>query len=45
MKDLDKKEVADIAGGVEPQHSESQLAPEPEPQAIVIDYNPDRSPK
>ena len=46
MKDLNPKQIKDVAGGFEPQQRESQLAPEPQPGPdIVIDYNPDRTPK
>jgi len=45
MKDLKPEQVEEIAGGFDPKPYESELAPEPQPDVIVIDYNPDRAPK
>jgi hypothetical protein len=46
MKDLKEEHAAEIAGGLDLRQSEMQVAPEPEPaEPIVIDYNPDRTPK
>ncbi len=46
MKDLNPKQVEDVAGGLEPREYDTQVAPEPVPDStIIIDYDPDRTPK
>jgi hypothetical protein len=46
MKDLNEKQAADVAGGLEPREYDTQAAPEPAADAgALIDYNPDQTQK
>lgn len=44
MKQLDPKEIEEVAGALDTTQYETQVAPEPQSDPVV-DYNPDRTPK
>jgi hypothetical protein len=46
MKDLNEKQAAAVAGGLEPREYENQAAPEPATDPTnVVDYDPKQPPQ